>query len=94
VLAKFAGALLIRATLLQRVAVGIAMIPRGEVGLIFAELGRSTGIFNMEVYAGMVIVIAFTTLMAPLALKWFYAHYGAKMETSSDFHESGKPVAR
>ncbi|MEJ2396519.1 MAG: cation:proton antiporter [Candidatus Thiodiazotropha sp.] len=94
VLAKFAGALLIQATLLQRVAVGIAMIPRGEVGLIFAELGRSTGIFNMEVYAGMVIVIAFTTLMAPLALKWFYAHYGAGMETSSDFHESEKPVAR
>jgi Kef-type K+ transport system membrane component KefB len=94
VLAKFAGALLIQATLLQRVAVGIAMIPRGEVGLIFAELGRSTGIFNMEVYAGMVIVIAFTTLMAPLALKWFYTHYGAGMETSSDFHESGKPVAR
>lgn len=94
VLAKFAGALLIHATLLQRVAVGIAMIPRGEVGLIFAELGRSTGIFNMEVYAGMVIVIAFTTLIAPLALKWFYAHYGAEMETSSDFYESGKPVAR
>ncbi len=94
VLAKFAGALLIQATLLQRVAVGIAMIPRGEVGLIFAELGRSTGIFNMEVYAGMVIVIAFTTLMAPLALKWFYAHYGAGMETSSDFYESEKPVAR
>ncbi len=94
VLAKFAGALLIQATLLQRVAVGIAMIPRGEVGLIFAELGRSTGIFNMEVYAGMVIVIAFTTLMAPLALKWFYAHYGAGMETSSDFYESEKPLAR
>jgi Kef-type K+ transport system membrane component KefB len=80
VLAKFAGALLIKATLLQRMAVGIAMVPRGEVGLIFAELGRSTGIFSMEVYAGMVIVIALTTLMAPFALKGFYARFGADMK--------------
>jgi Kef-type K+ transport system membrane component KefB len=74
--AKFAGALLIQASFLQRIAIGMAMIPRGEVGLIFAELGRSTGIFGMETYAGMVIVIAITTLFSPFALKWFYASYG------------------
>jgi Kef-type K+ transport system membrane component KefB len=84
VLAKFAGALLIQATSLQRLAIGMAMVPRGEVGLIFAELGRSTGIFDMEVYAGMVIVIAFTTLLAPFALKWFYSRYGQEMESMSD----------
>ncbi|MEJ2694184.1 MAG: cation:proton antiporter, partial [Candidatus Thiodiazotropha sp.] len=84
VLTKFAGAMLIRASLLQRVAVGIAMIPRGEVGLIFAELGRSTGIFNTEVYAGMVMVIAITTLLSPFALKWFYASYGRDMASSKD----------
>lgn len=33
-------------------------MPRSEVGLIFAELGRVSGIFSNEVYAGMVIVIA------------------------------------
>jgi Kef-type K+ transport system membrane component KefB len=57
----------------------MAMVPRGEVGLIFAELGRSTGIFNMEVYAGMVIVISLTTLLTPFALKLFYARYADKM---------------
>lgn len=51
------------------------MVPRGEVGLIFAELGRSTGIFDVEVYAGMVIVITLKTLLSPFALKWFYMHY-------------------
>jgi Kef-type K+ transport system membrane component KefB len=79
VLTKFAGALLIRAHPLQKLSVGMAMVPRGEVGLIFAELGRSTGIFNMEVYAGMVIVISLTTLLTPFALKLFYARYADKM---------------
>ena len=82
ILTKFAGAMLIRASFLQRVAVGMAMIPRGEVGLIFAELGRSTGIFDAEVYAGMVMVIAVTTLLSPFALKWFYASYGCEMASS------------
>jgi Kef-type K+ transport system membrane component KefB len=84
VLAKFAGAMVIQASLLQRAAIGMAMVPRGEVGLIFAELGRSTGIFDMEVYAGMVIVIALTTLLAPFALKWFYSRYGAELETEEE----------
>ncbi|MCU7844978.1 MAG: cation:proton antiporter [Candidatus Thiodiazotropha sp. (ex Monitilora ramsayi)] len=81
VMAKFAGAMLIKAGIRQRIAIGLAMVPRGEVGLIFAELGRSTGIFNMEVYAGMVIVIALTTLLSPFALKWFYAHVGSDVDS-------------
>ena len=52
------------------------MIPRGEAGLVFAELGRVSGIFNNEIYAGMVIVIALTTLLPPVAMKWFYGCYG------------------
>jgi Kef-type K+ transport system membrane component KefB len=53
------------------------MVPRGEVGLIFAELGRSSGIFNNELYAAMVLVIAFTTLLPPFVMKWFYGRYRA-----------------
>ncbi len=94
VLAKFAGAMLIQATFLQRVAVGMAMVPRGEVGLIFAELGRSTGIFNTEVYAGMVTVIAFTTLLGPFALKWFYARHGHKLDNLSEISVRGKSITR
>ncbi len=94
VLAKFAGAMLIQAGNLQRIAIGMAMVPRGEVGLIFAELGRSTGIFSMEVYAGMVIVIALTTLMAPFALKWFYCRYGQEMDAASELCMPGKPLVR
>jgi Kef-type K+ transport system membrane component KefB len=62
-----------------RWAVGLAMIPRGEVGLIFAELGRTTGIFNQDVYAAMLIVIALTTLMPPFAMRWFYSGPGREL---------------
>ncbi len=92
VLAKFAGALLIQAPPLQKLAVGMAMVPRGEVGLIFAELGRSTGIFNMEVYAGMVIVITLTTLLTPFALKMFYARYADKMNAPLASEITHKPL--
>lgn len=92
VLANFAGAMLIQAHFLQRVAIGLAMVPRGEVGLIFAELGRSTGIFNIEVYAGMVIVITLTTLLSPFALKWFYAHHCEHLKNPGGDCEPNSPV--
>jgi Kef-type K+ transport system membrane component KefB len=75
------GALLIKELWPVRWAIGMAMIPRGEVGLIFAELGRESGIFNNEIYAGMVIVIAFTTLLPPFAMKLFYVRYADRMQT-------------
>lgn len=53
-------------------AIGIAMIPRGEVGLIFAEVGKTNGVFDQEIYATVTIVIAITTLLTPFALKAFY----------------------
>ena len=46
---------------------------------IFAELGRESGIFSNEVYAGMVIVIAVTTLLPPFVMKWYYGRYSAQM---------------
>lgn len=48
------------------------MIPCGEVGLIFAELGRTSSILSNEVYADLIIVIALSTLLSPILLKSFY----------------------
>lgn len=75
VLGKFAGALFIKESWKMRMMIGLAMVPRGEVGLIFAELGRVGNIFNNEIYAGIVIVIALTTILPPLIMKWSYSHY-------------------
>lgn len=76
VVGKLVGAFLIREPWAARWIIGVAMIPRGEVGLIFAELGHVSGIFNNEIYAGMVIVIALTTLMPPFTVKWLFGRYG------------------
>jgi Kef-type K+ transport system membrane component KefB len=76
---KLFGALLLKESWPVRWMIGTAMIPRGEVGLIFAELGRESGILSNEVYAGMVIVIALTTLLPPFVMKWYYRRHGAQM---------------
>lgn len=79
ILGKLAGALLLRDPMHVRWAVGIAMVPRGEVGLIFAELGRTNGILVDDVYAAAIIVIALTTLLPPFVLKAIYSRYGDRI---------------
>lgn len=78
-LGKLIGALLIRESWYTRWAIGLAMVPRGEVGLIFAELGRVSGVLNNEIYAGMVMVIALTTLIPPFLMKMYYTRFASRM---------------
>jgi len=59
-------------TLKKRVIVGLSMVPRGEVGLIFAEIGRVSGIFEGEIYAAIIMVIILTTMIPPLLMKMVY----------------------
>ena len=72
---KLLGAFVINEKWGSRLMIGMAMVPRGEVGLIFAEIGRFSGIFDNEVHAGMVIVIVLTTIIPPFAMKWLHKHY-------------------
>ncbi len=50
-------------------AVGVGMAPRGEVGLIFAEVGRRAGIVSGDLFAALIVVMALTTFVAPPLLK-------------------------
>ncbi len=52
--------------------VGIGMISRGEVGLIVAGVGVSTGILTNDVYSTIVIMVAVTTIITPIWLKIEY----------------------
>jgi Kef-type K+ transport system membrane component KefB len=79
IVGKFAGAFFIRESTHMKSMIGLAMVPRGEVGIIFAELGRVSDIFSNEIYAAMIIVISLTTIVPPLLMKWLYAHYGSPM---------------
>jgi len=48
--------------------VGVGMIPRGEVGLIFATTGHALGVVTDQMFSVIVIVVALSTLIAPLIL--------------------------
>jgi Kef-type K+ transport system membrane component KefB len=86
------GHLLVREHWLMRTAVGVAMVPRGEVGLIFAQLGRSAGIFDGATYAAVVLVIAYTTLFSPFWIKLFYKLFGSN-PALSDTEVAGRAAA-
>jgi Kef-type K+ transport system membrane component KefB len=53
----------------NRWAVGIGMLPRGEVGLIFAAIGKSLGVIDDALFSAIVLMVILTTLLAPPLLK-------------------------
>ena len=54
----------------DRLIVGIGMLPRVEVALIVASMGKSLGILNDALYSVIIIVVSLTVLMTPPLLKW------------------------
>jgi Kef-type K+ transport system membrane component KefB len=71
-----AGLILLRETPFTRWVVGLAMVPRGEVGLMFAQIGKSAGVLGGELYAALILVIALGTLAPPLVLRWLFGKQG------------------
>ena len=53
----------------NRWAIGIGMLPRGEVGLIFAAIGKSLGVIDDALFSAIVLMVILTTLLAPPLLK-------------------------
>ncbi len=53
----------------NRIAVGFGMMPRGEVGLAFAFIGKSLGVIDSAMFAVVVVVVVVTTLATPLMLR-------------------------
>jgi Kef-type K+ transport system membrane component KefB len=49
----------------NRWMIGLGMMPRGEVALIFASIGTTLGVLSDPVFAAIVLAIAFTSLLAP-----------------------------
>lgn len=49
----------------NKLIVGIGMIPRGEVGLIFATIGMTAGVFDANAFSLVVIMVILTTLLTP-----------------------------
>ena len=56
----------------RRLVVGVGMVPRGEVGLIFADIGRRSGILNEAVFGAILLMVMATTFVAPPGLKLLF----------------------
>jgi Kef-type K+ transport system membrane component KefB len=54
---------------LRRLAIGIGMLPRGEVGLVFASIGKSLGVIDSAMFSAAVLMVIVTTLITPPLLK-------------------------
>lgn len=54
---------------LNHLAIGMGMVPRGEVGLIFADLGLTAGILSQPAFSAILIMVICTTFLAPPLLK-------------------------
>lgn len=52
--------------------VGVGMIPRGEVGMVVAQLGLARGIIEKPIYAVVVFMAVMTTIVAPPLLAWAF----------------------
>ncbi|CAN5676203.1 cation:proton antiporter [soil metagenome] len=57
--------------------VGMGMVPRGEVGIVVAQIGLSLAVITAELYGVVLFMAVATTLIAPPFLKWLYASEAA-----------------
>lgn len=54
---------------LNKLAIGIGMVPRGEVGLVFAGIGSASGVLSKPLEAAIIIMVIATTFLAPPFLR-------------------------
>jgi Kef-type K+ transport system membrane component KefB len=66
--------------------IGLGMIPRGEVGLIFATIGLNEGILGGNLYAALLLVVLVTTLMTPPLLRWRLTRMRSTPRFRADSH--------
>jgi Kef-type K+ transport system membrane component KefB len=62
--------LVVREKAADKLTVGIGMIPRGEVGLVFASVGKGLGVIDNSIFSAVVMMVIVTTFATPLLLKW------------------------
>lgn len=57
----------------DRLLIGIGMIPRGEVGLVFASVGKSIHIISDNLFSAIIVMVVVTTFITPVWMKIQYA---------------------
>lgn len=65
IIGKVVSGVAAQGTFVEKLLVGVSMVPRGEVGLIFASVGRSLGAIDDKLFSIIVLTIIITTLVSP-----------------------------
>jgi Kef-type K+ transport system membrane component KefB/predicted amino acid-binding ACT domain protein len=76
----------------DRLLVGLGMIPRGEVGLIFASIGLAQGVLDDELYGALLLVVLLTTVISPPLLRWRIGRTGHSTTAELDEDTSSQPA--
>ncbi len=66
---------------INRLAVGAGMIPRGEVGLVFAGIGAASGTLDKPLQAAIIIMVILTTFLAPPLLRFAFKQSPGEKES-------------
>jgi len=80
VVTKVVAGLMVPGRGLAKWVVGIGMVPRGEVGLIFASIGLQTKVISPSLYSALLFVIMMTTFVTPPLLRLFIRDSSAPAE--------------
>jgi Kef-type K+ transport system membrane component KefB len=70
ILGKLVAAFGARSTRADKLLIGLGMVPRGEVGLIFASIGLTNGVLTPDLYGAVIIVVLITTVITPPLLRF------------------------
>ena len=76
------GGMLTRMPLSTAAVVGVGMVPRGEVGLIVAGLGRQSGIISEGTFSAAAFMCVVTVIVTPFILKWAVGKYYREEEAA------------
>ena len=55
---------------MDKALVGFGMLPRGEVGLVFASIGLRLGVIDRDAFSTLLLVVLATTFVTPPLLRW------------------------
>ncbi len=69
----------------RKAVIGVGMIPRGEVGLIFAQMGEQSKVFDAKLFGAVTLMVVVTTFLAPPLLRGMLGRPGRLF--SRDDHE-------
>lgn len=74
---------------INRLAIGVGMIPRGEVGLVFAGVGSASGVLSKPLEAAIIVMVILTTFLAPPLLRFVFPEQQAAVPTESETAQLG-----